>query len=103
MCEKDFWDREFKEPARDIMNKLANLDDAVEGDAMVATTAASSTTRAASTTTLAIRDTMPPPTPHTTRTRDAITEDLAARVGSCESQGGSAMQWIPTWKVHCYS
>ena len=70
MGEKDFWDREFKEPARDIMNKLAKLDEAVEGDAMVSTTSASSTSRPASITTLALRDASPSHAPpRTTRTR----------------------------------
>ena len=76
--EKEFGDREFREPARDIMNKLATLDEAVEGDAMVSGhgTSTSSVTASSQVALTA------PPTPTVTRTRSTPSREI----------------WLPGWQ-----
>ena len=77
-AEDKFWNREFREPAKDIMTKLATMDEAVDGDAPVATRASSSTHRA-TTPSLPIVTTTPP-APKRPRTADET--------------------WLPGWKRH---
>ena len=60
-AEDKFWNREFREPAKDIMTKLATVDDAVDGDAPVAGRASSSNHRATASSLPTITTTLPPP------------------------------------------